>query len=182
MRTAKVAGIWEVVWMQKIRLAGVVRESVVDGPGIRIVFFAQGCSHHCPGCHNSETQDPHGGFEAPIEELVRQVAGLSLLNGVTFSGGEPFEQAEAFAVLGEYVRKRGLSVVTYTGYTFEELHRMSRTDGGVARLLAVSDILIDGPFVISERDLSLAFRGSRNQRVLDLPRSLAERRPVTLAI
>ncbi len=168
--------------MQMIRLAGVVRESVVDGPGIRIVFFAQGCSHHCPGCHNSETQDPNGGFEAPVGDLARQIDGLSLLSGVTFSGGEPFEQASAFAALAEHVHRRGLSVVTYTGYTFEELREMSRVDSGIDKLLAASDVLIDGPFVMAERDLSLAFRGSRNQRILDLPRSLAEERPVPLAI
>ncbi|MCL6560762.1 MAG: radical SAM protein, partial [Firmicutes bacterium] len=128
----------------KLRIAGVVRESVVDGPGLRYVVFAQGCPHRCPGCHNPETWDPAGGYEILLEELFADIILNPLLAGVTFSGGEPFLQAASFAALGVILREKGFNVVTYTGYTFEELLRMP--DEGVQDLLAATDILIDGPF------------------------------------
>lgn len=150
----------------KLRIAGVVRESVVDGPGLRYVVFAQGCPHRCPGCHNPETWDPAGGYEILLEELVADIILNPLLAGVTFSGGEPFLQAASFAALGVVLREKGFNIVTYTGYTFEELLRMP--DEGVQDLLAATDILIDGPFLLAERDLTIPFRGSRNQRIINV--------------
>lgn len=149
-----------------LRIAGVVRESVVDGPGLRYVIFAQGCPHHCSGCHNPETWDPAGGYEVAAEELLADITRNPLLKGVTFSGGDPFLQAGAFAALGRTLRQKGYDIVTYTGYTYEELQAVA--DPGVQDLLTVTDILIDGPFVLAERDLTLPFRGSRNQRVIYL--------------
>jgi len=164
---------------ETLRIAGVVRESVVDGPGLRYVIFAQGCPHRCPGCHNPHTWDPAGGYEVAGAELLADIGRNPLLKGVTFSGGEPFLQAGAFAILGRVLRERGYDIVTYTGYRYEELQGMKNPQ--VRELLDFTDILIDGPFVLSERDLTLPFRGSRNQRIIDLRASRAHGTVVELS-
>ena len=151
-------------------LSGIVQDSIVDGPGIRTTFFCQGCPHHCPGCHNPETWDFGCGTQVPVEDLVDVVKSNPLCRGVTFSGGEPFAQAAGFAKLARLLKKEGYEVASYSGYTFDEL--LSGSDDQ-KELLASIDILIDGPFVLAERSLELVFRGSRNQRILDVPRSLA---------
>jgi anaerobic ribonucleoside-triphosphate reductase activating protein len=151
----------------------------VEG-GFTYVIFAQGCLHRCPGCHNPETWDPAGGYEVTVEEILADIVRNPLLSGITFSGGDPFLQAGAFAALGRTLRQKGYDIVTYTGYTFEELRAM--TDPGVQDLLAVTDILIDGPFVLAERDLTLPFRGSRNQRIIDLRASRAGGALVQVAV
>ncbi|MGE5544779.1 MAG: anaerobic ribonucleoside-triphosphate reductase activating protein [Bacillota bacterium] len=164
----------------KIRVSGFSRESIVDGPGIRAVVYAQGCPHQCPHCHNPSTWDFEGGYELDIEEIVGLVKETGLLRGVTLSGGEPFLQAESFAELAGRVKSLGLDVVTYTGYTFEELLKMGQKDPSVDRLLHCTDILVDGPYRHEERDLALAFRGSRNQRIIDVRKSLQEGQVITL--
>ena len=151
-------------------LSGIVGDSIVDGPGIRITFFCQGCPHHCEGCHNPETWDFGCGTRVPVEDLVEVVKANPLCRGVTFSGGEPFAQAEGFAKLAKLLKEKGYEVASYSGYTFEELLEGSDEQ---KELLASIDILIDGPFVMAERSLEIAFRGSRNQRILDVPKSLA---------
>lgn len=156
----------------KLRIAGFERESVVDGPGIRFVIFAQGCPHHCPGCHNQTTWSFEGGEEHRIDSLLELVRENRLLKGVTFSGGEPFAQAEGFALLGEKIKEQGLDIVTYTGYTFEEILSLAEKEPGFRKLLEVSDYLVDGPYLEEERDLELPFRGSRNQRFIDVRASL----------
>jgi len=166
--------------MGKVRVCGFSRESIVDGPGIRAVVYAQGCPHHCPHCHNPSTWDFQGGYELDIDDIVGRVKETGLLRGVTLSGGEPFAQAESFAELAGRVKALGLDVVTYTGYTFEELVEIAQKDPSVARLLSCTDILIDGPYRHEERDLALAFRGSRNQRIIEVQKSLEEGRVVTL--
>ncbi len=152
-----------------LRIAGVVRNSIVDGPGLRYVIFTQGCPHHCPGCHNPQTHDLRGGREANREELLEEIFSDPILSGVTFSGGEPFIQAEALLPIGEEVKRRGKHLMVYTGYLYEELLQMR--DPAVQRLLELADILVDGPFVEAERDLTLTFRGSANQRVIDLAKT-----------
>lgn len=156
----------------KLQIAGYVRESVVDGPGVRFVVFAQGCPHRCKGCHNQETWDFTGGREVTEEELLSLIKATGLISGVTFSGGEPFAQARAFAALAEKVKGLGLDIVTYTGYTFEELLKLSADDQDIKRLLELSDLLVDGPFLEDAKDLSLSFRGSRNQRLISVADSL----------
>ena len=153
-----------------LNLSGIVHDSIVDGPGIRTTFFCQGCPHHCEGCHNPETWDFGCGTQVPVEDLVDVVKSNPLCRGVTFSGGEPFAQAGGFAKLAKLLKAEGYEVASYSGYTFEEL--LAGSDDQKA-LLASIDILIDGPFVLAERSLEIAFRGSRNQRILDVPRSLA---------
>lgn len=151
-----------------IRLAGIVRESIVDGPGIRFTVFCQGCPHACEGCHNPETHDFAGGKDISIERLLEEIDKDKLLAGVTFSGGEPFCQAEAFACLGRGVKERGLNITVFSGYTLEELQEMAMQRADVRELLELTDILIDGPFINELRDLTLQFRGSSNQRVIDM--------------
>ena len=153
-----------------LNLSGLVSDSIVDGPGIRTTIFSQGCPHHCPGCHNPETWDFGCGTDVEVERLVDIVRSNPLCRGVTFSGGEPFAQPEGFAKLARLLKEKGYEVASYTGYTFEELLTGSEEQ---KQLLQTLDILIDGPFLQAEKSLEIAFRGSRNQRILDVPKSLA---------
>ena len=150
----------------ELRLCGTEPESIVDGEGIRYVVFVQGCPHHCHGCHNPQSHPFDGGSVAAIDELFADICENPLLKGVTFSGGEPFCQPEPLAELARMVHRRGLDVTTYTGYIYEDLLKMQ--DPRINALLAQTDVLIDGPFILAEKDLTLTFRGSRNQRILDL--------------
>lgn len=158
-------------------LSGIVEDSIVDGPGIRVTVFCQGCPHHCPGCHNPETWEFGCGTPMEEERLVEIVESNPLCRGVTFSGGEPFAQAEGFARLARLLKEKGYEVASYSGYTFEQLLRGTPAQQG---LLKTIDVLIDGPFVLAERSLELSFRGSRNQRILDVPKSLAAGKVVCL--
>ena len=151
-----------------IRIAGVVRESIVDGPGLRFTVFCQGCPHGCKGCHNMATHDFSGGYDCEISKILDAIDQNPLLDGVTFSGGEPMCQPEAFYNLAVQVKERGLNIVTYTGFTYEELITMGESNIGVKKLMDLTDILVDGRFVLEERDLTLPFRGSANQRLIDM--------------
>jgi anaerobic ribonucleoside-triphosphate reductase activating protein len=157
-----------------LQLAGFKAESIVDGPGIRATIFFQGCPHQCPGCHNPETHDPRGGSRASFEELVEMISKNGGISGITFSGGEPFAQASAAVALAGRIRSLGLNLVVYSGYTYEKLCALGRADSAITKLLEAAWLLIDGPYLESEQDLTLAFRGSRNQRVIDLKETLCE--------
>lgn len=150
----------------ELNVCGVEPESIVDGKGIRFVVFVQGCPHRCPGCHNPQTHPFEGGTPMTVDSLFRRICKNPLLKGVTFSGGEPFCQPGPLAELGRMVHGRGLDVTTYTGYLYEELLDLHRP--GVDALLEQTDILVDGPFLQEQKDLTLHFRGSRNQRVINL--------------
>ncbi len=152
-----------------ICLAGIAGDSIVDGPGIRTTIFCQGCPHHCPGCHNPETWEFGKGTYYEPEAVLNIIRGNPLCKGVTFSGGEPFAQAAEMAELGRLLKEEGYEVASYSGYTFEQL--LEGTDEQ-RELLDTVDVLIDGPFILSERSLDLNFRGSRNQRILNVPESL----------
>ncbi len=156
----------------KIRTAGIVNDSIVDGPGIRMVLFVQGCPHNCEGCHNPLTHDFDGGEDKTIAEILDKIKSNPLLDGITFSGGEPFCQAGKLAYLGGIVKEWGLNIITYTGYTFEYLIRSSNDDNKYRQLLEVTDYLIDGPFILEKKSMLLKFRGSENQRIIDVPESL----------
>ena len=158
-------------------LSGIVTDSIVDGPGIRTCIFSQGCPHHCEGCHNPETWDFGCGTQISEEAVVDIVRSNPLCRGVTFSGGEPFAQAEAFAKLARLLKEKGYEVASYSGYTFEQLLRGSPAQ---KELLEAIDVLIDGPFIQSEKSLEIAFRGSRNQRILDVKKSLAAGQAVSV--
>ena len=151
-------------------LSGIAGDSIVDGPGIRVCIFSQGCPHHCPGCHNPETWDFGCGTPMEEETLVEVVRSNPLCRGVTFSGGEPFAQAEGFARLARMLKAQGYEVASYTGYTFEQLLHGTPAQ---KELLDTIDVLIDGPFLLAEKSLEVPFRGSKNQRILDVPKSLA---------
>ena len=159
-------------------LSGIISDSIVDGPGIRTTIFSQGCPHHCPGCHNPETWDFCCGTQVPVEAIVDIVKSNPLCRGVTFSGGEPFAQAAGFAKLAGLLKEQGYEVASYSGYTFEELLEGSEDQ---KQLLESIDILIDGPFLLAEKSLEIAFRGSRNQRILDVKKSLAAGQAVETA-
>lgn len=163
-----------------IRIAGIIRESIVDGSGIRMVVFAQGCRHKCPGCHNPETHSFDGGTLVTVDAIIEQAKRNPLLDGITFSGGEPFEQAEAFAVLAREAKKLNLDIMTYTGYTYEYLVENAVKHRGWHDLLEESDILVDGRFEMDKRNLLLRFRGSENQRIIDLNKTRTENRLVVL--
>lgn len=155
-----------------LRLAGIVRESIVDGPGIRFVVFCQGCPHHCVNCHNKETHDFNGGFECEIKRLLEEIDKNPLLSGVTFSGGEPVCQPEGFLELAKGLKARKLNVIMYSGYTYEQIMEISEKNHSLRELTEYVDVLIDGQYDETQRDLTLLFRGSRNQRVIKLSESV----------
>ena len=155
----------------KLRIAGTVGDSIVDGPGLRLTVFVQGCPHHCPGCHNPHTHDFEGGHDTTVEELFAAYCENPLLRGVTLSGGEPFCQPAPLAQLAHLVHAHGGDVFCYTGYTYET--DLLAPDGRARcevtdELLSCIDILVDGEFIQAEADITLKFRGSRNQRVLQI--------------
>lgn len=152
----------------KIRIAGFEPESIVDGGGIRFVVFTQGCPHHCVGCHNPQSHDFDGGTEYDTSDIVRMIANNSLAKGITLSGGEPFCQSEACLEIAREAHKMGKSVWCYTGYQYHEL--MGN------HLLQEIDVLVDGKFEESQKSLTLKFRGSFNQRIIDVQKSLQEGR------
>ncbi len=162
----------------KLRISGIVSESIVDGPGIRYTIFTQGCPHHCPGCHNPQTHDFAGGHDADIDAILREVAEDPLLQGVTFSGGEPFCQPEALLPIAKAVKEMGKDLVVYSGYTLEQLLELSKERPAIGELLRTCDTLVDGPYVEALRDIDLLFRGSSNQRIIDLHKALHEQNPV----
>ena len=153
----------------QLRLAGVIGESTVDGPGLRFVVFAQGCPHKCEGCHNPQTHSFDAGFFSTVRRMTEVILHNRMITGVTLSGGEPFCQAAAFAELAQNLRHNGLHVITYTGYTLEQLRDMNDTDTN--NLLLHSDWLVDGKYIEAQKDLLLKFRGSKNQRIIDLKES-----------
>lgn len=155
-----------------IRYAGTANDSIVDGPGLRYVIFTQGCPHNCPGCHNPQTHAFDGGKTAELSFFAEKIRKNPLLDGVTFSGGEPFCQAKALAALARELKDTGLNIVTYTGYTFEYLIENADENNGFMELLECTDLLIDGPFIKEQRSIEIRFRGSRNQRLIDCRKSL----------
>lgn len=158
----------------RLRIAGVEPESFVDGPGIRFSIFTQGCSHHCPGCHNPQTHDFNGGHFVSLKELLEMIEENPLLDGVTLSGGDPMFQAATLVPLAREIKERGLNLVIFTGFTYERLMALAPEKPEYLELLSFADILVDGPFVMAQRCLDLKFRGSKNQRLIDVQQSLTE--------
>lgn len=152
-----------------LRVAGIIEESIVDGPGLRFVLFLQGCRMHCKGCQNPQTWDFEGGTPVSAQEILARMQGDPLVHGITFSGGEPFEQAAALAPLAAELKRLGYHLMAFSGYTFEQLLQKD----GCRELLSLLDLLVDGPFVEAQKSLELRFRGSRNQRILDMAASRA---------
>ena len=141
-------------------------DSIVDGDGLRLSVFTQGCPHHCVGCQNPDTHAASGGRDEDTENILARIDENPLLTGITFSGGEPFLQPAPLTRLAKEAHKRGLDVWSYTGYTLEEL--LSKKNPAIDALLRELDVLVDGPYEERLRDLTLNFRGSSNQRIIDM--------------
>ena len=156
----------------ELRISGIVEESIVDGPGLRLTVFTQGCPHHCPGCHNPQTHDFEGGKMMTVHEIFEMYRENPLLSGITFSGGEPFCQPAPLYELGCMVKSLGKNLMVYSGYTYEQLLDMAETNGDIKRLLSITDILVDGPYIEALRDLDLKYRGSANQKLIILNKTL----------
>ncbi len=176
-----------------ISLYGTVPDSIVDGPGLRYAVFVQGCSHGCPGCHNPDSQPVEGGTVTAISDLLADIEANGLVRNVTLSGGEPFEQPAACAVLARELKRRGYGVWSYSGYLYDDLAKRTATaraerdrraeagledaaqveglerDLAIGALLDNLDVLVDGPFVESRKSLELKWCGSSNQRLIDVP-------------
>ena len=157
-----------------LRIAGLETESFVDGPGIRFSVFTQGCTHHCPGCHNPQTHDFEGGHFVTVESILEMIEENPLLDGVTFSGGDPMDQASPLIPLAREIKERGMNLVIFTGYTYERLMELAHERPDMFELLTFADILIDGPFIMAKKSLEIKFRGSTNQRIIDVQQSLVE--------
>lgn len=157
-----------------IKIAGIVKESIVDGPGIRYVIFTQGCPHKCVGCHNPQTHDFNGGKFVEISKIAEDIAKNPLLKGITISGGEPFMQAKSLAKLISKLDRNKLDVIVYSGFKYEYLTQNANSDNCYLELLQNSDILIDGKFEIELKSDKLPFRGSLNQRSIDLNKSIEQ--------
>ncbi len=158
-----------------IRLAADLQaDSIVDGEGVRTVLWTQGCPHNCKGCHNPDTHDFNGGLEVPVEEVIEELRTIKNQDGLTLSGGDPVCQSEACIEICKAAHEMGLNVWCYTGFTYEKMllnpkHR---------KLLEQIDVLVDGKFVLEEKSYDLYFKGSRNQRIIDVQQSLAEEKVV----
>jgi len=150
----------------EIRIAGIVKNSIVDGPGLRYTIFAQGCLLNCPDCHNPQTHDLNGGQLRDITEIAEEIKSDPMLDGVTFSGGEPFGQPSAFVSLADLIPDR--HIICYSGYTFEELYAEPQNH----ELLKRIDVLVDGRFVAAQRSMRAKFKGSVNQRVINCKESV----------
>lgn len=159
-----------------MKIANTIQDSIVDGPGLRFTIFTQGCPHRCPGCHNPETHDFSGGKDVSTDRLIQLIKANPLLDGITFSGGEPFYQAADCAKLAQLAHELNLSIWTYTGYIFETL--LEEKDPDKLALLEQTDVLVDGPFLTEQKSLTLLWRGSRNQRIIDVRKSLAAGYPI----
>jgi anaerobic ribonucleoside-triphosphate reductase activating protein len=154
----------------EIRLSGVVNDSIVDGPGIRLTVFTQGCPHCCPGCHNPQTHDYQGGYVGDTSLIISALGENPLLDGVTLSGGEPLDQPLACNHIAQGAKKLGLNVWAYTGYRWEDILEIGNPQ--TLALLEQIDVLVDGPFQVNQRSLELLFCGSKNQRIIDVKKSL----------
>lgn len=157
---------------KEIRIAGIVRESIVDGPGLRFTLFVQGCPHKCPECHNPQTHDFNGGQVVSHEKVLNAIFDNPLLSGVTFSGGEPFMQAKSLYLIGKEIKNKGLNLITYTGFLFEDLLKMSENDPYILKLIKLNDYIMDGKFEPKNKTYDKTFVGSSNQRRIDVKKTI----------
>lgn len=155
-----------------VRLSGIAYESLVNGPGMRRVIFSQGCTHNCKGCFNPDTHDFNGGELRDMNEIIEDIRNTPFLKGVTFSGGDPLDQAREFAYLGKEIKKLGLNIWCYTGYKFEDILKNKEKLDGLEELLRYIDVLVDGKFEEKNKVEGLRYRGSSNQRIIDIKDSL----------
>ncbi|ACD52202.1 ribonucleoside-triphosphate reductase activating protein [Clostridium botulinum] len=167
---------------KKIRLSGIAYESLVNGPGIRRVFFSQGCNHNCKGCFNPDTHDFNGGEERNIDELIEDVLCNPMIKGITFSGGDPFERADEFSYMAKIFKENNKNIWCYTGYTFEYINDNLERNKGWKDLINNLDVLVDGKFEEDKKEDGLKFKGSSNQRIIDVKESLKSNKVVIFDI
>lgn len=149
-----------------MRILDIIHQTTADGPGFRVSVYAAGCNHRCPGCHNPQSWDMKGGREMTVEEVFAEIEKDDFSTGVTFTGGDPFYQVEEFTELAKLIKERTTkNIWCYTGFTYEEILENEK----LSVLLPYLDALVDGPYIESQRDLSLRFRGSKNQRIIEHP-------------
>ena len=162
-----------------LQILNIIEDTMVDGPGFRTSIYCAGCRHNCPGCHNPQSWDFSGGYTVSTDDVMRVIEADPFAN-VTFSGGDPMYQPEGFAELARAIHQRTpeKTIWCYTGFTFEQLLSNPRQRA----LLEQLDVLVDGPFIKEQRDESLVFRGSSNQRIIDVPKSLRQGTIVTLPL
>lgn len=164
-----------------IRLAAPLQsDSVVDGFGIRTVIWTQGCSHNCPFCQNPQTHDFNGGAEFELEDIFSELDNLKNQDGITLSGGDPLFQIEASTEIAKYAKGIGLNVWCYTGFTYEEILKLSKTNPKYLEFLNNVDVLVDGKFEIDKKSFDCLFRGSTNQRLIDMKETLKQKKIVLL--
>ena len=159
-------------WNMKIKISGIERHSLVNGPGVRYVLFTQGCPHACPGCQNPETWDIQKGKLYETSTVISDILATKYLDGVTFSGGDPLFQPEAIKEIAMELKRHGLNIWCYTGYTYEEI--LNGPSQARRDVLPYLDVLVDGRFVLSLKSENCLYRGSTNQRLIDVPSSLRE--------
>ena len=164
----------------RLAISTIQTDSIVDGEGIRSVIWFQGCGHACPECHNPETWDFDAGEVVSIEDLKRQIDELEFQSGVTFSGGDPMYQIDALIELAKYVKEKGMNVWVYTGFLYDDLVKMAEKNNKYREVLDYIDVLVDGPFKIALKSFDCAFRGSSNQRLIDVKKTLENNKVITL--
>ena len=165
--------------MAKIRLAAPLQtDSIVDGKGLRAVLWTQGCIHNCEGCHNKETHDLKGGYLEDIQNIKNDILALEYHDGITLSGGDPFMQINPCLEIAKFAHSNNLNVWCYTGYTFEELLELAKTNEKIIPFLEEIDVLVDGKFILKEKTFNAIFRGSSNQRIIDVKKSLENSKPI----
>lgn len=164
----------------KLAMSDIQSDSIVDGEGIRSVIWFQGCTHKCPGCHNAETHDFNLGTKKSLEEIKKEIEGLEYQSGITFSGGDPMMQPEALLDLAKHTHKCGMNVWCYTGFTFEELMKKSLENKIFLEVLKEIDVLVDGRFILNLKSFDAIFRGSSNQRIIDVKKSLEQGKVVLI--
>ena len=163
----------------KIRLAAYLQpDSIVDGEGIRTVIWTQGCPHHCLGCHNPETWSFDDGEEVELDEVYAAIDELEGQDGITFSGGDPMMQPKQCAEIAKYARSKGLNIWSFTGFNYEDLIELSKKKPEIMEFLKEIDCLVDGRFILSRKSYSCIFRGSTNQRIIDVKQSLKKKKVV----
>ena len=153
-------------------IIGINFESIVDGDGVRVVIFFSGCNHHCKGCHNPETHDFNAGrlFSTELQkQMAEYVRETPFISGVTLSGGDPMYSAESIIPFLKELKSLSpaSTIWVYSGFTYEEIV----ADPSMRELLQMCDVLVDGPFILEQRDITLSYRGSRNQRIIDVQAS-----------
>ena len=164
----------------RLAMPDIQEDSIVDGEGIRSVIWFQGCPHHCKECQNPETWDFNAGVEVAIEDIKKQIDELEYQAGVTFSGGDPMSQIEALVELAKYVKEKGMNVWCYTGFIYEDLVKMGEKNPLYKEVFDYIDVLVDGPFEIDLKSFEVAFRGSSNQRLIDIAKTKEKGKVITL--